>query len=75
MFTKAFWKDAAERAVKTAGQTFLALVGAGTVGLFHLPWANIGEGVAGAVVLSVVTSLISSGVGSNTNASVVNQGE
>lgn len=58
-----FWKDLFERAGKTALQAFLASSGLGAIGVFHLPWEHIGEITLTAFVLSIITSLLSSGVG------------
>lgn len=54
-----FWKSTSERAVKTAIQTFIPAAGGATLDLFNLDWANVGQIVAGAVVLSILTSLLS----------------
>jgi|SRR5690242_14001212 len=59
MFTKAFWKEAAERAVKTAAQVVLTFIGLDGAGLLGLNWTVAGTGVAGAIVASLVTSVIS----------------
>ena len=46
-----------ERAIKTAAQTFLALVGTNAVGLTDVDWLAVASAVGLAAVLSVVTSL------------------
>lgn len=62
--TPAYWKATAERAVKTAAQTAIALIGTDQVGILNLDWAQIGSVTATAVVLSVLTSLAGGGTGS-----------
>lgn len=71
MFTAKFWKDALERAIKTAAQTFLATAGVNAWKLDGDYWTEVGLVVAGATVLSLVTSLVSSQVGNSTDASLV----
>lgn len=48
-----------ERAIKTAAQTFLALVSANAIGITDVDWVGVGSAVALATVLSVVSSLAS----------------
>jgi len=64
MFTLAFWKAAAERAVKTAAQAALVqlVVGDG-FSAFDADWATAGSFALGGAVASVLFSLVSSGVG------------
>lgn len=68
MFTLAFWKAAAERAVKTFAQS---LVGVLTVamgaasGLAGLDWGNVLQAALVAAGLSILTSLVSAPVGGN----------
>ena len=57
MFTLAFWTGAAERAISTAAQTLLALVGTDALGWLALDWGQIGVASAIAGGLSVVKSL------------------
>jgi hypothetical protein len=71
MWSKQFWKDAIERAVKTAAQAALASIGA-------VSWANGGVtlestlvGLAIGVGASFVTSLLSSLVGDSKSASAL----
>lgn len=73
MFTKSFWKQAAERAVKSAAQ---ALIGMWTLDGFNVLHADLplAGGVAGgAAVLSLLTSLVTSGVGQKNDPSAVRQ--
>lgn len=58
MFTKRFWKDAAERAVKTLAQTVIGVLAVDTVRDIDLEASAIVVGVA--VIVSVCTSLVSS---------------
>lgn len=55
---KAYLLAMLERAIKTAAQTFLALVGT-SAALGDVDWRFVGSAVALATVLSVVTSLAS----------------
>lgn len=76
MFTKRFWKDAAERAAKSVAQgAVLALgVGGATIGfdVIAADWTYVLSFAAGAGVLSVLTSVISSGLNDKETASAVN---
>lgn len=72
MFAKLFWKRAAERAVKSAGQALV--LGIGTAASFdavHADWAYLGSVTLGGAVLSIATSLASLPVGSGDDPSVV----
>ena len=72
MFTRAFWKQTAERAIKTGAQFCVAGIGGNMVSAWSLDWKQIaGFGVTG-LVLSVFTSLGSEPFGPEANPSVVN---
>lgn len=73
MWTKLFWKQVAERAVKTFIQTMVVAVGLGEPGadVFHLNWrAALGVAVA-ATVASVISSLLTAGMGAKNSPSAV----
>ncbi|HXJ66206.1 MAG TPA: holin [Actinomycetota bacterium] len=68
LWTKAFWKAAAERAIKTFAQTVVTLVGVDQLGaedLAHIHTTFVQDLELGAIsaALSVLTSIISSGIG------------
>jgi ATP-dependent protease ClpP protease subunit len=56
MFTKAFWKDAAERAIATAVQTAAGAVGAGSV--FDVNWKAQVSVIVTATALSLGKSIV-----------------
>jgi len=71
MWTVGFWKQAAERAVKTAAQAGAAFFVVGSTGVADVDWATVG-GVAGAAaVASVLTSLASAPFGPADSPSLV----
>jgi hypothetical protein len=63
MFTKKFWIEASERALKTFAQFILVLGAAGTLNVFSVDWkTNVGLALGGAL-LSYATSLVSANIG------------
>lgn len=70
MRTKKFWIDAAERAVKTAAQTALALLGTGLVGVLEVDWAQLASVSLVAALVSVLTSIGSDPLGERGTASL-----
>jgi hypothetical protein len=72
LFTATFWLDALERAIKTAAQTVLGLIGSNVVDVTSLDWKEIGIATAFTTGLSVLTSIVSSGIGEPGTASVLN---
>lgn len=66
--TLAFWKATAERAFKTAAQTLLLLIGAGTVGITELNWPELLGLTGTAALLSVLTSVASGATDGNPSA-------
>ncbi len=72
MWTKSFWKQTMERAIKTFAQAVLLALGAsGGFNLFAPDWKTIlGFGLGG-MVLSVLTSLGSLGAGPAGSPSLV----
>lgn len=63
MFTKLFWKDTLERAIKTFAQAFVAVLTASGTGLIDVNWYNALSVAGLATVISVFTSIGSAGVG------------
>ena len=68
MFTLAFWKAAGERAVKSAAQTLILLIGTGAVGITALNWPELLSLTATAALLSVLTSIVSGAKDGNPSA-------
>jgi hypothetical protein len=67
-----FWLDALERCIKTAAQTTLALIGVNVTDVASLNWQEVGVAVGFATGLSVLTSIVSSGIGEPGSASLLN---
>lgn len=55
--SRAWWDAAATRAIRTAAQTALAVIGTDVVGLLDVAWGGIGSAAALGAVLSLLTSL------------------
>ena len=71
MWTLTFWKRTAERAVKTVAQTALATMGTTAVAITSLDWGQIAAISATGGVLSILTSVASSGIGDPESPSLV----
>lgn len=74
MFTRTFWFDVLERALKSAAQMVLvglALSDSGPVNGFGLDWGLALGFAAGGAAASVLTSIASAPVGGNGTASLV----
>ena|ERR1700741_3598667 len=71
IWTRMFWKDAIERAVKTTAQVAVTMLAAAQTNLLDVDWES-GFAAAGiAAGLSLATSLASVGSGSAGTASLV----
>ncbi len=57
MLTKAFWRGAAERALKTFAQSLVAVIGVGAVGLLDVDWIGALSAALLATVISLLTSI------------------
>ena len=76
LFTRAFWLDTAERAIKTAAQSALLVFGQDAVGFDVFAaglWNAIGF-AAGGAVLSILTSIVSANTYGMSPASAVPPG-
>ena len=71
MWTKAFWMDATERAIKTFAQVILALGVAGALDAFAVDWMTVlGIGLGG-VLLSYASSITTAEIRKSGTASLV----
>jgi NhaP-type Na+/H+ or K+/H+ antiporter len=71
MFTKRFWKDATERAIKTGAQAFIGFVAGEVLNVWSFDWATAAGIVLGGAVLSYATSLVSGARGDHNSASFI----
>lgn len=71
MFTILFWRDAIERAVSTAAQSALALLGAdGLLDVVNIHTAGVLSVAGGAALLSFLKSLVAKTYGDSQSASL-----
>lgn len=70
MWSLRFWKDTAERAVRTAAQALLALWGTQITGILEVDWTQAASVTALAAATSVLMSLVGSGIGDTESASM-----
>jgi len=59
LFTSAFWVYAGERAIKTAAQAAVAVLGSNTITITHIDIIGLVSVAGGAALLSVLTSIVS----------------
>ncbi len=71
MFTKNFWKQAAERAVKSGVQAVVGLGILDGANLLHVDWKLVGLTFVGGVVLSLASSVVTAGIGAKDDPSAV----
>lgn len=76
LFTKQFWMETAERAIKTGAQFVIA---AGILGegadLFKLDWSLVISFALTGVLLSILTSVASVSIGPKSSPSVITNGD
>ena len=60
LFTSAFWVYAGERAIKTAAQAAVAVLGSNTVTITNIDFVGLLAVAGGAALLSVLTSIVAS---------------
>lgn len=70
IFRTYFWREAFERATKTAAQAAVLVIGADQVNAFSVDWGDVAGFAAGGFVLSVLTSIASKPIGDPGTASL-----
>lgn len=71
MWTTSFWKQAGERAAKSFAQGLLTILGTSATGLLDVGWQQAFSASALMAVVSLLTSIVSSGVGPDDGPSLV----
>lgn len=71
MFTRSFWRQALERAAKSAAQAVVAVLIADGANILTLDWAVVGGAVLTGGALSVLTSIVSLPLGEPGSPSAV----
>jgi len=75
LFTKQFWTEATERALKTLAQFFITLTAGTAFNVFSTDWQSILGLSLGGMILSYAMSILSVKVGKNGTPSLVTEPE
>lgn len=75
MWAAIFWKTAAERSIRTAAQVLLGFLVVGETGILDVDWEQALSVTGVAVIASILTSVVATGVGDKGTASLVKEGE
>lgn len=73
MNSKVFWRDAAERAIKTFAQALLSVIAVAGVTVLTVDWVEAFAIGATAALVSVLTSIVSVKIGEEDTASLVHE--
>lgn len=73
IFTKKFWIDSTERAVKTFAQFILTLQSGDALNLLDIDWPQTLGIAAGGVLFSYATSIVSAGINKKGTPSLVDE--
>ena len=68
MFTLTFWKASAERAVSTAAQSALLVLGADQLNIAEVDWLTVADFAGGGAALTVLKALAFGGKDGNPSA-------
>lgn len=72
MFTRKFWDNALERAIKTAAQTAVALLlVSSTTGVLDVDWAQTASVAGLAAIVSILTSVAGRDIGKHGDPSLI----
>lgn len=71
IWTKAFWMEATERALKTFAQFILALQAGDALNIFNIDWTQTLGAAVGGVLLSYATSIVSASINKKGSPSLV----
>lgn len=71
MQTYRFWRDAGERALKSAAQAAIVVFGGDAINVWAIDWQQSTGVVLSAALLSILTSIVSANVGETGTASLV----
>ena len=75
MFAATFWKSTVERSIRTAAQVLLGFLVVGETGILDVDWEQALSVTGVAVIASILTSVVATGVGDKGTASLVKDGE
>lgn len=70
IYSRIFWRDAGERAAKSAAQAGILALGGGAANVLALDWLTFGGALGGGALLSVLTSVASAGIANRGTASL-----
>ena len=71
MWSPSFWRQTLERLIKTFAQTLITVLGTSATNLLDVGWKQALSVSALAALLSLLTSIVSSGVGPDDGPSLV----
>jgi hypothetical protein len=75
IWTKHFWLESAERAVKTAAQAALAFFVIGETAFPAISWGEVAGAAAVGAIASLLTSMVSAPFGPADSPSLVREGD
>lgn len=75
IFSKKFWIESTERAIKTFAQFILSLQSGDALNIINVDWPQTLGVAAGGVLFSYATSIVSAGINKKGNPSLVDEGE
>lgn len=73
MWEGKFWRGAVERAIRTAAQAVIALLSTDVAGILSVDWVQTASVAGMAAFLSVLMSIVATGVGDHESPSFVRE--